>query len=87
MGIEGSRCEQGARCTSASCRVAAVLCGGPRVQIRVLTSSNVVSAASWEAAEEGLRPDDCREAAAESLGTAAAWGGAAVTTKGLETAA
>jgi len=53
----------------------------------MLTLSDVVSAASLQAVAEGLRFVDGIEAAADNLGTAARWGGAAVTTEALATAA
>jgi hypothetical protein len=54
----------------------------------MLTLSDVVSAASLKAVTEGLRSaDGIIEAAADNLGTAARWGGPAVTTEALATAA
>ena len=53
------------------------------------TFSEVVFTATLEAVTEGLRSVDIMEGAVDSLGlgTAAGWGGAAVTTEAFETAA
>jgi len=53
----------------------------------MLTLSDVVSATSLKAVAEGLRSVDGIEAAADNLGTATRWEGAAVTTEALATAA
>ena len=57
------------------------------LHIQMFTLSDVVSAASLETVTEGLRSVDGMEAAADSLRTAAGWGGAVVTTEALTTAA
>ena len=55
----------------------------------IFTFSEVVFTASLEAVTEGLRSVDIMEGAVDSLGlgTAAGWGGAALTTEAFETAA